>query len=102
MSAKSIYESIMKIILFKEDRLKQDQYLRVTLEEYPEYEVIQIGHLDDDYLFFTIAPEKGILTTLLRPPSSPPLRLDVLTMSEIEPSKKKNTVGFLGDVSKSD
>lgn len=101
MSAKSIYESIMKMIHLKEANLTQNQYLRVVLLQYEQFEVTEIGRIADDYMFFTINSQKGVSTTLLLPPTSHPIRLDVLTASEIEAPKKRRTVGFLGDVSAS-
>lgn len=98
MTAKEIYKSIMCAIHFKERSLRPDQELRISLLEFPQLEIKEIGRVGGEYLLFTGHSAQGIDTTLLLPPSPPPMRFDILCFEEVKPSKPRKTIGFLADV----
>lgn len=100
MRAKNIYKSIMKAIHYKEDQLQSNESLEVYLAGTPG-EVIEIGYVNDDFLFFTTIGAQDTRHTLLLPPTSPVLELRVLPQSSLECQKRRNTIGFLANVSTS-
>lgn len=102
MSAKSIYDAIMAAIKFKESKLTDCQDLKIYLLDYPQSEIVEIGRIKDEYLFFTVnSPQYGQSTFLL-PPTSHPLLFVVSDLTQISSGPKRHTVGFLGDVHMSD
>lgn len=98
MDAKSIYQSIMRVIHMHERTMHDSQELRVYLLAFPEFEIVSIGRSGDEYLYFQGHRTQGIDTTLLLPATPQPIRIDIVDRQETEASAPRRTIGFLGNV----
>lgn len=94
MTAKNIYQDIMKFIKFREAELSSTQELKVFLINYPQFEVTRIGRVGDNYLMFAGQSSQGIHTTLLLPAEAQPLNLVTVDLSD-QPDIRPNRIGFL-------
>ncbi|WP_418563042.1 hypothetical protein [Phascolarctobacterium faecium] len=94
MTAKNIYQDIMKFIKFREAELSSTQELKVFLINYPQFEVTRIGRVGDNYLIFAGQSSQGIHTTLLLPAEAQPLNLVTVDLSD-QPDIRPNRIGFL-------
>ncbi|EGO65763.1 hypothetical protein [Acetonema longum] len=97
--AKDIYLRIMQMIQIKEARLRENQDMKVTLLQYPDFEVTEIGRLGNEYLFFSGMTSQSPETTLLLPVESIPIRIDVVDQKDELPVKAVKKIGFRGDIS---
>jgi len=96
--AKELYLQIMKMIEIKEVRLKENQDTKVTLLDYPGFEITEIGRLGNEYLFFSGQTSESSETTLLLPVEPLPIRIDVVDLKDSSLARSRKKIGFCGDI----
>ena len=89
------------MIQIKDGYLKENQDTKVTLLHYPDFEITEVGHLGNEYLFLSGQTSQSLETILLLPVEPISIRIDIVERHDVLSAKSKQKIGFRGDISDS-